>query len=98
NIDLRIGVPTELLSNRPDVMAAEYGLVQAFEMTNVARSNFYPSLTLTASGGLQSMELDQLFDVKSLFANIIGGLSQPILNGRRIKTQFEVSEAQQEQA
>lgn len=98
DIDLRIGVPTELLSNRPDVMAAEYGLIQAFEMTNVARSNFYPSLTLTASGGLQSMELEQLFDAKSLFANIVGGLAQPILNGRRIRTQFEVSEAQQEQA
>lgn len=98
DIDLRIGIPTELLSNRPDVMASEYGLIQAFEMTNVARSNFYPSLTLTASGGLQSMELNQLFDTKSLFANIVGGLAQPILNGRRIKTQFEVSEAQQEQA
>lgn len=95
---LQTGVPSELLSNRPDVMAAEYGLINAFEMTNVARSNFYPSLTLTASGGFQSVELDQLFNTGSLFANVIGGLAQPILNGRRIKTQYEAAQAQQEQA
>lgn len=96
--DLRIGVPSELLSNRPDVMAAEYGLIQAFELTNVARSNFYPSLTLSANGGLQSLELDKLFDTNSLFATLVGGVTQPIFNGRRIKTQHEVALAQQEQA
>ncbi len=96
--DISLGVPAALLRNRPDVMAAEYGLINAFEMTNVARSNFYPSLTLTASGGLQSLQLDQLFSANSLFANIIGGLAQPIFNQRKIKTQHEVALAQQEQA
>ena len=98
DIPLKTGVPSQLLSNRPDVIAAEYRLVNAFELTNVARSNFYPSLTINASGGFQSLELDKLFDVNSLFASVIGGLTQPILNGRRIKTQYEVSQAQQEQA
>lgn len=98
DVPLSIGVPADLLSNRPDVMAAEYGLIQAFELTNVARSNFYPSLTLSASGGLQALEIDKLFDANSLFASVIGGLTQPIFNGRRIKTQYEVSQAQQEQA
>ncbi|WKB80498.1 TolC family protein [Cellulophaga lytica] len=96
--DLAIGVPATLLSNRPDVMAAEYGLINSFELTNVARSNFYPSLTLTASGGYQSLELDKLLDANSLFANIVGGLTQPIFNQRRLKTQKEVALAQQEQS
>ena len=96
--DIKLGVPMTLLRNRPDVMASEYGLVQAFEMTNVARSNFYPSLTLTASGGFQSLELDELLSANSLFANIVGGLAQPIFNRRNIKTQHEVAKAQQEQA
>jgi NodT family efflux transporter outer membrane factor (OMF) lipoprotein len=96
--DLKLGVPSTLLSNRPDVIAAEYNLVRAFELTNVARSNFYPSLTLTANGGLQSLELDKLFSANSLFATIVGGLTQPIFNQRKIRTQKEVADAQQEQA
>lgn len=96
--ELRLGVPATLLSNRPDVIAAEYNLINAFEMTNVARSNFYPSLTLSATGGFQSLEFDQLFNTNSLFATVIGGITQPIFNQRRIKTQKEVADAQQEQA
>ena len=96
--ELNIGVPVQLLRNRPDVIAAEYELINAFELTNVARSNFYPSLTLTATGGLQALDAGDLFDPNSLFATIVGGLAQPILNGRRIRTEYEVSQAQQEQA
>ena len=96
--EIKLGVPATLLRNRPDVMAAEYGLINAFEMTNVTRSQFYPSLTLTASGGFQSLELDELLSANSLFANIIGGLTQPVFNKRAIKTQHEVAKAQQEQA
>lgn len=96
--DMKLGVPATLLSNRPDVMAAEYQLLQNFEMTNVARSNFYPSLTLTANGGFQSIELDKLLNVNSLFASLVSGLTQPVFNQRKIKTQYEVAKAQQEQA
>jgi NodT family efflux transporter outer membrane factor (OMF) lipoprotein len=95
---LEVGFPAQLLRNRPDVIAAEYNLVNAFELTNVAKSNFYPSLTLSATTGLQSLDIDQLFSINSLFATVIGGITQPILNGRRIRTQYEVSRSQQEQA
>ncbi|WCO00868.1 efflux transporter outer membrane subunit [Psychroserpens ponticola] len=96
--EIKLGVPATLLSNRPDVMAAEYGLIQSFELTNVANSNFYPSLTLTASGGLQSLQLDDLFNTNSLFANLVGGLTQPLLNQRKLKTQKEVALANQERS
>ncbi|MFT4781306.1 MAG: multidrug efflux system outer membrane protein [Psychroserpens sp.] len=96
--DIKLGVPATLLSNRPDVMAAEYRLIQSFELTNVAKSNFYPSLTLTASGGFQSLELDNLLSANSLFSSIIGGLTQPLLNQRKLKTQREVAIVQQEQS
>lgn len=95
---LKTGVPAQLLRNRPDVIAAEYSLMNAFELTNAARASFYPSLTLTASGGFQNMELDKLFNANSIFASIIAGLTQPIFNKRQIATQYEVSKAQQEQA
>lgn len=96
--EIRLGVPATLLSNRPDVMAAEYGLIQSFELTNVARSNFYPSLTLSATGGFQSLELDKLLSANSLFATLVGGLTQPLFNQRKIRTQNEVALAQKEQA
>ncbi|APY10840.1 hypothetical protein BWZ22_06125 [Seonamhaeicola sp. S2-3] len=96
--NVTLGVPVTLLRNRPDVIASEYSLINAFELTNVAKSNFYPSLTLTASGGFQSLELDDLFSANSLFATVIGGLTQPIFNKRSIRTQHEVAKAQQEQA
>jgi len=96
--DIQLGVPASLLGNRPDVMAAEYGLIQSFELTNVAKSNLYPSLTLTASGGLQSLELDNLLNANSLFATVVGGLTQPLLNQRKLRTQKEVAMAQQEQS
>lgn len=80
------------------MISAEYRLINAFELTNVAKSNFYPSLTISATGGLQSLELDKLFSVNSVFSTIVGGITQPILSGRRIRTQYEVALSQQQQA
>lgn len=92
------GVPAKLLSNRPDLIAAEYSLINAFEMTNVARSNFYPSLTISGTGGLQSVELKNWFSANSLFANIVTGLSAPLWNQRNIRTQNEVAKSNQQKA
>lgn len=96
--DIEVGYPIQLLANRPDVMASEYNLIRSFELVNVARSNFYPSLTLSAGGGLQSTELDNLFSANSLFASIFGSLTQPIFNRRQIQTGYEVALSEQEQA
>ncbi len=96
--DLKTGVPYLLLANRPDVMRAEYGLINAFELTNVAKSSMYPSLKLTANGGFQSLEFENWLDASSLFSQLIGSLTEPIFNGRRLRTQMEVAKAQQEQA
>ena len=95
-INLKLGYAANLLENRPDVKAAEYRLINAFELTNAAKANFYPTLRLTGSGGISSGDIDQLFSASSLFANVIAGLAQPILNKRQIKTQYEVSLAQKE--
>ncbi|MDP9959545.1 efflux transporter outer membrane subunit [Chryseobacterium lathyri] len=97
-IDLKLGYPAQLLANRPDVMRAEYNLMNAFELTNSAKAQFYPTLKLTGSGGLQSVDLDHLFSVNSLFANVVAGLAQPILNKRQIQTNYDVSLANRETA
>jgi len=95
---LGTGLPAEILENRPDVKAAEYALVNAFENVNIANANFYPSLSLTASGGVQGIDIDKLFDAQSLFANVVARLAQPILQKRQIKTAKEVALANQEKA
>jgi len=97
-IDLKLGYPAQLLANRPDVMRAEYNLMNTFELTNAAKAQFYPTLKITGSGGIQSLDIDHLFSVNSLFASVVGGLAQPILNRRTIKTNYEVSLANQETA
>lgn len=96
--DVKVGIPALLLSKRPDVISAEMNFRNAFEMTNVARSNFYPSLTVTANGGFQSLQLKDWFSANSLFASVITGLTQPIFNQRQIKTRHEVAKANQEKA
>ena len=97
-IDLKLGYPAQLLANRPDVMEAEYNLMNAFELTNSAKAQFYPTLKLTGSGGFQSVDIDHLFSVNSLFATVVGGLAQPILNRRAIQTNYDVSLANKETA
>ena len=90
------GVPAQLLENRPDVMQAEYSLASAFELTRNARRYFYPALTITASGGLESRDLDKLFSADAFVANVIGGLAAPLINRRTNVTRLEVAKTQQE--
>lgn len=93
---LEIGVPYQLLSNRPDIRAAEYELIRTFHLVNVAKSDFYPSVRLTASSGFQSINIDQLFSPRAIFGNVITSLTQPLWNQRKLKTRYEISLASQQ--
>ena len=93
-----VGYPSALLANRPDVKQAEFNLINAFELTNAAKAQFYPSLRITGSTGVQSVDIDKLFSGNSVFTNVLVGLAQPILNKRQIRTNYEVSLANQERA
>jgi NodT family efflux transporter outer membrane factor (OMF) lipoprotein len=95
---LATGVPAQLLRNRPDIIAAEHSFRSAFELTNNARAQFYPSFRLTAEGGYQSLQTDDLFQPGSVFYNLIAGITQPILNRGQNKTRLKRSKARQEQA
>lgn len=95
--NLQTGVSAQLLQNRPDVIAAEFGFRSAFENTNVAKTYFYPALTLTASGGLSSLQLKDFFS-NAVFYNLVGGLTQPIFAKGQNKARLKTAEAQQQQA
>lgn len=96
--EIKEGVSISLLSKRPDVIAAEYNLVNTFELVNVARSNFYPALTISGSVGFQSLELRNLLSLNSIFANVVTGLTQPIFNQRQVRTQHEIALSNKEVA
>ncbi|MDH7459981.1 TolC family protein [Chitinophagaceae bacterium 26-R-25] len=94
--NINTGVPVQLLANRPDVKAAEQNVRYYFELTNVARTYFYPSVTIAASGGYLTNNV--FSGPVSLIGNFVGGLVQPVFNQRINKTRLEIAKAQQQQA
>lgn len=96
--NLHTGLPAQLLANRPDVQQAELNLRQHFELTNVARAYFYPSLSITGAAGQYASSLETLFDPSSSLARITAGLLQPIFSKRANKTRLEVANAEQHEA
>lgn len=95
--NIKVGVSSQLLENRPDVRQAEFNFRTAFETTNLARTYFYPSLTLTASGGFSNLELKDFFS-NSIFYSIIGGLTQPLFNQGLNKARLTTAQSRQLQA
>jgi multidrug efflux system outer membrane protein len=94
---LAVGLPAQLLENRPDVRQAEFNFRTAFETTNMAKTYFYPSLTLTASGGFSNLQLTDFFS-NSVFYSLIGGLTQPLFNQGVNKTRLTNAQSRQVQA
>lgn len=93
------GVPSALLQNRPDVRAKELELTVANANTGIAKANMYPSLTITAAGGINSFKASNWFNIPaSLFATAAGGITQPLFQRKQLKTQYELSKVEREKA
>ncbi len=82
-----VGIPVEVLSNRPDVKQAEYQFAQAFYTTNGARSAMYPSITITGS-----------LDFYSMIVNAVGSLVEPIFQQGQLRANLKIAKAQQAEA
>ncbi len=96
---LSTGLPAALLSRRPDVRSTEMALVAANAQVGVAQANMYPSLTITAQGGVQSFKSSNWFNIPgSLFGLATGTVLQPIFRNRTLKTRYEVAKIEREQA
>jgi len=93
-----VGYPRRDKRHADHLFRERFNLINAFELTNAAKAQFYPSLRITGSTGVQSVDIDKLFSANSVFANVLVGLAQPILNKRQIRTNYEVSLANQERA
>ena len=95
---LAVGVPIQLLSNRPDVRHAEYTLAQAFYATNEARSAFYPSIVLGGSAGWTNSVGEMIINPGKWLLSAVGSLVQPVFNQGANTARLRISKAQQEQA
>jgi len=89
---LSAGVPAELVSRRPDVRSSELALTVANANVGITKANLYPSLTITAQGGLNSFRASNWFNIPgSLFGVVGGGLTQPIFQRKQLKTQYDLA-------
>ena len=95
-IEFSTGVPSLLLSKRPDVRQAESALAQAYYATNIARASFYPQLSL--SGTLGWTADGASVDPGRFIANIAASVLQPVFNKRNLKANLIKAQAQQEEA
>ncbi|WP_419869962.1 efflux transporter outer membrane subunit [Chryseobacterium sp. CT-SW4] len=95
--DISAGLPAAMVSRRPDVRQQELILLESNAMVGIAQANMYPSLKITANGGVNSFRFDNWFQIPaSLFGSALGGITQPIFQKRQLKTDLEVAKIQRE--
>ncbi|GGB05611.1 TolC family protein [Puia dinghuensis] len=94
---LSAGVPAQLVSRRPDVRSSELALTVANANVGIQKASLYPSLTITAQGGLNSFKSSNWFNIPgSLFGIVGGGLTQPIFQRKQLKTNYELAKVDRE--
>jgi len=91
--DLPTGLPSQLLERRPDIQEAEATLISANAQIGVARAQFFPSLSISASGGVGGDTLGTIFDPAGKTIYGLGSLAQPLFEGGKLKGQLKLSEA-----
>lgn len=95
---LAVGIPVQMLANRPDVRSAERSLESAFYATNQARSAFYPSIVLSGSAGWTNSAGSMIVNPGKFIATAVASLTQPLFNKGTNIAQLKIAKAQQEEA
>jgi multidrug efflux system outer membrane protein len=96
--DVPAGLPSSLLERRPDIREAEAQLIAANAQIGVAKADYFPQISLTATGGYQSSALTSLFTGPAGLWSFGGSLAQPIFEGGRIRSNVRFTEARQQEA
>jgi multidrug efflux system outer membrane protein len=97
-LELAPGLPSDLLENRPDIIAAEHRLKAANANIGAARAAFFPQVTLTGAFGTASSQLDGLFAGGSRAWSFAPSISLPIFDGGQRRANLELSEVRRDQA
>jgi outer membrane protein, multidrug efflux system len=96
--EVPVGLPSALLERRPDIQQAEQQLIAFNARIGVAQAAYFPQIALTGSGGFQSSALVRLFSGPAGLWNLLGGITQPIFFGGRMRSGVRFAEAQQQEA
>ena len=96
--DVPAGLPSALLDRRPDINEAEQQLISAYANVGIEKAAYFPRLTLTASGGVESSALSDLLSQPAGLWSIGAALAQPIFNAGRTRARVAVANARREQA
>jgi NodT family efflux transporter outer membrane factor (OMF) lipoprotein len=91
------GLPSEILTQRPDIRRQEAQLASATASIGNARAAFYPTIQLTGQGGYQSSALVSLFQPHAAFFQFVGSATQPIFEGGKLLGQLEQTQARQDE-
>lgn len=95
--DLTVGVPVQMLSNRPDIRSAEYSLMQSYYATSEARSALYPTITLSGTLGWTNNSGMGIKDPGKILWSAAASLLQPIFNANANRARVKIAKAQQEE-
>jgi outer membrane protein, multidrug efflux system len=95
---VQAGIPTQLLSNRPDIRQAELELAASKLDVKVARANFYPAARIVGGVGFQAFNLSYLTSPESMLFSLGGDLLAPLVNRNAIKAQYNMASSRQIQA
>jgi len=93
-----LGVPSDVLERRPDIANAERTMAYQNAEVGIARTAFYPHITLSGSGGWQSTDVTKLFNAPSLFWSLGADALQPIFEGGRNRANLAAARAAYDQA
>lgn len=96
--DIPVGLPVDLLEQRPDIAQAEQLLIAANYRIGQARALYFPDITLTGSSGYASSQLHRLFTDPSITWQWMANLLQPIFTGWKITSGVDLAKAQKEEA
>jgi len=95
--NLSAGVPSAILSRRPDVRSQELALTIANANVGINKAEMYPALRITAEGGINSFKASNWFNIPASLFGIVGGsLVQPLLDHKVLKTNYEVAKVNRE--
>lgn len=95
--DVGAGLPSDLLSRRPDLQSAEAGLVAANANLKAAKAAWFPDFKLTAQGGLESAALSTMLDPASMLYSLGASVTQPIFSGGSLEGSVEYQEARRDE-